>query len=95
MKLFQAELVEACNDLLKSVITRISSHQDPEVSDPVSYPFLHSPIPMSSHPQSQSETLCSLVCVLCSVPQLYCQAVQQLATTVLSCAHMLTQSIQG
>ena len=46
-------------------------------------------------PQLQSEVLCSLVCVLSSVPALYCQAVQQLISTVVECAKMLSRSTQG
>ena len=44
MRLYRAELVEACNDLLKCVISRISSHHDPEVPDSVPHPlppFIH------------------------------------------------------
>jgi hypothetical protein len=73
MQLFHAEMVEACDSLLKTVTSRISSHQDTE---------------------SQSEVLCSLVCILSSMPTLYCHAVQHLISAVLACAEMLLRSTQ-
>lgn len=94
MRPFHAEMANACEDLLKSITGRISLHQSTPVTD-IHVDSIIKCGYWSLLPQLQSEVLCSLVCVLSSVPALYCQAVQQLISTVVECAKMLSRSTQG